>query len=112
MKKKYVEKQLEKLDFVEWDRFTEFTNSDGVKFYRVFGWIEREKDEYKDFVNLEFQGNPESVLFLGTSSKKYSQKIEEILYGDNEDHLSCKRVEDNFQVSNAIQLDEEEVDES
>lgn len=101
----WIKNQLQKLDFVEWDRFTEFKNSNGQRVTRVFGWIEREKDEYMDFVNLEFLEDGREILFLGTSSKKYGEKIAGMLPGER-DHIDCQRVEDRYQdLENAVTMD-------
>jgi len=90
----WMQNQLQKLDFVEWDRFTEFKDENGQRVTRVFGWIDR-PDEHEDFVQLEFLESGREIICLGTSSKRYSQKIAEILPGGDE-HVECQRVEDRF----------------
>lgn len=100
-----MEHILEKLEFVEWDRLLEFKNENGNRITRVFGWIERE-DEYKDFVHLEFLEESNEVLFLGTSSKQYSEKIHTILYGEDDDqHVQCRRVENQLDIENVIEIE-------
>lgn len=47
--KEWIEETLDRLPFVTWDRYVEFET-----LIRVYGWIEREEDEYKDFVLLDF----------------------------------------------------------
>lgn len=87
--RKWIGRVLKKLDFVMWDRYwiqnTVFT---------VFGWIERKKDSYKDFVILDFtlrpNMKPSCIYFLGTSSAEYSEKIADIL---GSQHTVCNRME-------------------
>lgn len=102
----FIEEKLELLDFVEWDRFTQWREEDGPNVVRAFGWIDRE-DHYKDFVHLEFNADVDGyqVYFLGTSSSEYSKEINEILH-DNSEHVDCQRVEDQFEVENAVELEE------
>lgn len=102
----WIGRTLEKLSFVEWDRYIEGKYRSG-KYTQVFGWIERDKDEYKDFVFLQFNHWNREVLFLGTSSAKYSERIHKILYpNDEQGHNDCQRVEDRFDILNAIEIDQ------
>jgi len=102
--KEWIEKTLTDLYMVNWDRYFIF---EGFSL-TAFGWIERE-DNYKDFVILEFtlkdHKNPPCVYFLGTSSKKYSKTIAEIL---GSDHADCKRIENYFDIENCIKLRDSE----
>ena len=101
MKKKieeWIEKTLNKLPFVKWDRFIEDQEANLIEMY---GWIDREKDNYKDFVLLEFNLTKKEVYFIATSNDKYSKKIAEIL---NSSHSDCIRVEERFDVSNSTKL--------
>jgi len=101
----WIRNNLQLLDFVDWDRFVEF-ETDGGRVTRVYGWIERE-DNYKDFVHLEFIEESSEILFLGTSSEKYSEKIDEILFEES-NHVDCERVEKRFsKIKNKIQIQEE-----
>jgi hypothetical protein len=101
----WIHSTLNQLGFVEWDRLGEFRNEDGNRVTRVFGWIDR-PDRHEDFVHLEFAEAGKSVLFLGTSSKMYSQKINEILYGESSSHIECQRVENRFsKLENKIQIE-------
>ncbi|KKN48611.1 hypothetical protein LCGC14_0651100 [marine sediment metagenome] len=95
-----IEKKLMGLPYVNWDRYFDAENN-----ITVFGWINREKDNYKDFVYIEF-GKPDyDVSAWGTSSKEYSEAIHKIVYS-NEDvkHNDCKRVEHKFNIKNCIKL--------
>lgn len=87
--KDWIKNVLMKLDFVKWDRYY-IQNS----VFTVFGWIDRKKDSYKDFVILDFtlrgSSNPSCVYFLGTSSVEHSKKIADIL---GSQHSECNRVE-------------------
>ncbi len=50
-----IEDILGRLDMVEWDRFVEGDDPDAHgKYINVYGWIERDEDEYKDFVLVRF----------------------------------------------------------
>ena len=102
----FIEEKLEFLDFVEWDRCIQWREEDGPNVVRVFGWIERE-DDYKDFVHLEFNADVDGfeVIFLGTSSSEYSEEINDRLH-DGGEYAHCHRVEDQFEVENAVELEE------
>ena len=92
-KKDVIENVLRKLSFVNWDKYFEYEG--GLSF---FGWIDREDDNYKDFVLIDFVGNN---ISYGTSSKEYSKKIADIL---NQDHSNCKRVEHFWDIPNVIKF--------
>ena len=92
--KKKIIKFLEKLNFVEWDRY--FGKGENLSF---FGWIDRDKDNKKDFVLIEF--NNGKIVYYGTSSKEYSKEIADVL---GKEHTDCKRVEDFCNISNMIKL--------
>lgn len=94
----WIEEILSKLSFVKWDRFVEDKKDNLIEMY---GWIDREKDSYKDFVLLEFNLSKKEVYFIATSSDKYSKEIAEIL---NSSHSDCIRVEERFNIINATQL--------
>lgn len=102
IEREWIKKVLMKLDFVKWDRYY-IQNS----VFTVFGWINREKDNYKDFVILDFtlreSKNPSCVYFLGTSSVKYSKKIADIL---GSQHSECKRVEYFCEILNVVKESE------
>jgi len=91
---KTIERTLAKLPFVQWDRFVEKQER-----IIIFGWIQREKDAYKDFVVLTF--NPARMWFAITSSKEYTKKIGEIL---GTGHEECERAETYFKIPNVVKL--------
>lgn len=97
-----VKKDLEKLEFVQWDRYTEAEND-----LNIYGWIKR-GDSYKDFVLLTYQSINDTNqyrLSAYTSSSKYSHKISELLFENTESHVDCKRVENVFgDIKNVIKL--------
>lgn len=97
--KAWVENKLRNLDFVKWDRY--YTWKQGVV---VYGWIEREKDQYKDFISVEFNTRQKVVVRFDTSSEKYTEKIAETL---DINHSECFRVEDKFAIDNKIELNNE-----
>lgn len=101
--KQWIEQTLDKLPFVEWDRFTHWEFDDGNQLCRVYGWIERDKDQYKDFVLIDFWKDDQEFNVI-TSSERYSEQITEILYDEDEEHGDCCRVEDHFDVENAIEI--------
>ena len=98
--KAWIESILEKFKFVQWDRF--FISGEMVV---IYGWIDREKDSYKDFILLELFLETKAS-FYATSSSKYDSQICKILY-NKEDHNGCRRVEDNFHIENSIKLKKE-----
>ncbi|MBD3184913.1 hypothetical protein GF312_21705 [Candidatus Poribacteria bacterium] len=92
------------LPFVNWDRFIDCGSS-----VLVFGWIDRDQDNYKDFITVEIfrRGHVEFT----TSSAKYSQKISDIYVKHGRlfpgTHLPCQRFEDYDQladVNNVIRI--------
>lgn len=103
--KNIVQNYLSALDFVTWDRYI-LTNQGitGLEEYRVYGWIAREEDAYKDFVVLtvtEYTYNMHDVWYI-TSSAHYSEHIGKILGAV--DHNPCIRVEDTFGITNMVEL--------
>ncbi len=86
---------LKKLSFVNWDRYF------GEKELTFFGWINREKDNYKDFVTVVFN-NKGLVVSYATSSAEYTREIAEIL---NFYHLPCNRIEYFCDLPNIIKED-------
>jgi hypothetical protein len=107
--RKFIRRKLEKADFVEWDRYTEW-NWEGDKVVRVYGWIDRE-DSHEDFVLLEFVRNDGDAKVLSTSSSDYSEEllhiIEDVDYEEmGEEHVECNRVEDLYpDIENKIELE-------
>lgn len=93
---KVVTEVCNELPFVNWDRFIDCGST-----VLVFGWIDREKDSYKDFVSVEVfrQGYVEFV----TSSAKYSQIISDIYVSRRRllpgMHVPCQRVEDSEELA-------------
>ena len=85
------------LPFVNWDRFIDCSST-----VVVFGWIDREKDNYKDFVSVEVSRR--GYVDFTTSSAKYSEIISEIYIKHGRlpasGHLPCQRIEDNEQLAN------------
>jgi len=105
-KREWIGGLLERLQFVEWDRFT-VGEMDGYQYVDVYGWIERD-DDYKDFVWTRFWPNTETVEYT-TSSDEYSEKIQIEWFGKDslDNHNSCRRVEHGFEISNAVELTEQ-----
>jgi hypothetical protein len=77
-------KQLDKLPYVKWDRYFYVEAQEEV--ITVFGWIDREKDAYKDFVVIQLEPSMYGVYFLATSSSKYTADIAEKLESE---HSTC-----------------------
>ena len=99
--KKEIKQILEKLDFVNWDRFIDVGNE--INFY---GWIER-KDTYRDFVVIAYAKDEKRFWYFITSSAKRHDEIAEVL-GMIKDSKKCKRVEDNFDIKNCIKINNEQ----
>jgi hypothetical protein len=99
---------LEDLDMVTWDRFTVGDNSQAGRFYIVYGWIERESDDYKDFALVRFFPETEkNLVSYTTSSDKWTNEINRRIFGEDSEHNDCKRVEDHADIRNVIQLHEQ-----
>lgn len=98
----WIESMLSQPGFVRWDRFTEGV-VDGDLRIDVYGWINRPKDDYMDFVLLTLWPESEDFAFT-TSSARYSDALYQLWTGDDpdSDHNHCKRVQEAFDVSNAI----------
>ena len=93
---KLVTDVCNELPFVRWDRFIDCHSS-----VVVFGWIDREKDSYKDFVSVEVL--PRGYVQFTTSSAKYSETISDIYVSHGRlpsgAHEPCQRVEDDPQLT-------------
>jgi len=101
-----IEDVLSRLDMVEWDRFVDGIDPNTVgRHINVYGWIER-TDEYKDFVLVRFMPDYDPTLIeFTTSSDQYTEEIHRLIYGEKpEQHNSCKRIENEFDVSNVIEI--------
>lgn len=99
--KGWIEARLKELEFVEWDRYYPLG-----EWIAIYGWIDRKKDSYKDFVLVLMDHSEKEVKEFHTSSANYSEKIDSILFGSNEnsEHNECRRVEDKFKIENMIEL--------
>ena len=87
--KLWIQEQLDNLPYVSWDRYVKIPIDEaGNMVYRFFGWIEREKDSYKDFVVIELVPKHQWVYFMATSSSKYSNDIANKL---SNVHIPCKK---------------------
>lgn len=84
------------LPFVNWDRFV-----DCGRIVAIFGWIDREKDNYKDFVCVEV--SQRGYVQFTTSSAKYSETISDIYVKHGRlspgTHEPCQRIEDDEQLA-------------
>jgi len=98
----FVEGCMEDLFFVQWDRFIVFFE-DSIRKLKVYGWIDREKDSYKDFVLLEILLDTLAVNYA-TSSDAYTKEISNVLFGDAKAHENCKRIESMFKARNCVRL--------
>ena len=106
-----IEDVMTDLPFVDWDRATEWIY-EGRKCMRIYGWIERAKDEYKDFVLIGIYEMEDvekaDIEFIGTSSERYSEEIFKRLFpdADLDEHNECLRLENRFDVENVIEVDD------
>lgn len=96
-----AQKIMDQLPFVRWDRFC-FVGKSFKAGFTCYGWIDRAKDAYKDFVEIYFL--PDGEVEYMTSSAKHSLVIFRILYGNGRGHRKCKRIEHFFDVHNPIKL--------
>ena len=104
---RWIAKKLRSIRMVEWDRFTTGEWGD-EQYVNVYGWIERDDDDYKDFVNAIFWPANETVYHV-TSSAEHTHEISQQLHGEEGDHNDCHRVEHTFNISNAVELNTEEL---
>lgn len=107
-KREWIADLLEQVPIVEWDRFA-VAERDGYQFVDVYGWIERDQDDYKDFVVARFWPATEFVEYT-TSSEKFTELLQVEWFGEDSlgEHNPCHRVEHTFDVDNAIELGENE----
>jgi len=99
-----LKESMERLDFVEWDRYVTGEWDEHNDYVIAYGWIERESDAYKDYVELITWSKGDNVMFT-TSSSKYTEEIYRLLYGEEpDDHNDCKRIENAVDIDNAIEL--------
>ena len=97
---------LEDVPVVEWDRFV-VEDHNGTQCVKVYGWIDRDEDDYKDFVLASFWPENADVGFT-TSSDQWSEYLHhEWIGGEPGEHNPCRRVEDAFDVSNCVELHED-----
>ncbi|WP_238532839.1 hypothetical protein [Halalkalicoccus jeotgali] len=59
---------------------------------------------HEDFAMVIFWPESETLYNL-TSSARYSKEFTEVLHGESDEHNECRRVEDTFNVENAIMTD-------
>lgn len=103
----WIGEKLSDASVVEWDRFTVGHNDDGDQIVTVYGWIDREVDDYKDFVLARFWPGYENLGYT-TSSDEWSEWLHYVWCdGEPDGHNECRRVEHAFNVENAIELHEE-----
>lgn len=102
--RRWMERKLRAARYVEWDRFVVGDWGD-EQYVSVYGWIDRD-DEYKDFVEVIFWPESEDIYFT-TSSAERTKDLHRDLVGEDDldDHNECHRVEDSFNVSNAVELE-------
>jgi len=100
--KQIMKEDMLALPFVNFDRFVDLDTS-----VFLYGWINREKDSYKDFVIIKYDNVKDLdniETFFSTSSDKYSEVIHKNLGFNEGEHCKCQRVEDNFEIMNCIRL--------
>lgn len=85
-----------------WDRFIQY----GGK-ARVYGWLDR-PDGRADFLLLDFDSHTGELLEWITSAHPHPASVVERL--ENDDSVFCQRVEDCFDVPNAVRLTQPEAD--
>ena len=93
MEKREIKEILDRFDFVKWDRVIPWSVGGGID---VYGWIERQKDCYKDFVILSIVqlDNGWFIHECFTSSAKYSKKINELSGFSIEEHIKCIKIDE------------------
>ena len=75
-----------------------------------YGWIDRNKDSYKDFVTLHLVLDYKRVEFALSSSAEFNTEIADLcreLSGlGGASYKQCVRIEDLFEIPNMIRLNE------
>jgi len=79
-----------------WDRFVESN-----EFIFIYGWIERPKDDYKDFILLQINKATQKFHVI-TSSEERHKEIFDIV--DMGTPPNCQRVEFKWDIKNATDL--------
>lgn len=98
--KKAIEDTLSHFVFVKWDRYV-FDKTNNI--YYIYGWIDRKKDKYKDFIQVSYEVKGQYWDFLTSSVEKHDTIIK--MFGIKEKNtINCIRVEDSFDVVNSIKL--------
>lgn len=96
--KPFIAHFLEKFHFVKWDRYI-----DGGRYMHFYGWIDREKDAYKDFLLLTLWRDDMAWEFT-TSSAAYDDEIKLIFNMSEGAGNKCQRVEHLLDIPNAIRI--------
>lgn len=98
----FIAETLNQFPEVKWDRYVEL--DDG---YIYYGWIDRDKDSYKDFITMTFTiGDNYIDSFFVTSSAKHSKEFSKRIGAET--HTDCKRVDANLPaVINVTRLSDE-----
>jgi len=98
-----LEESMERLDFVQWDRYAAGEWDEHADYVIAYGWIDRD-DGYKDYVELLTWSEGDNVMFT-TSSAEYTEEIYRRLYGEEpDDHSDCKRIENAVDIDNVVEL--------
>ena len=98
-----LKEPMQRLGFVEWDRYVTGEWDEHNDYVIAYGWIDR-SDEYKDYVELITWSNGDNVMFT-TSSSEYTEKIHRRLYAEEPDkHNDCKRIENTLDIDNVVEL--------
>jgi len=84
---------------VRWDRFIEYDGKLGV-----YGWLAR-SDGRADFLLLDFDAATGNLLEWITSAHPHPASVVDRLEG--EESVECQRVEDTFDIPNAVHLQPE-----
>ncbi len=84
---------------VQWDRFIEYDGKLGI-----YGWLAR-SDGRADFLLLDFDAATGKLLEWITSAHPHPASVVERLEG--EESVECQRVEDIFEIPNAVRLQPE-----
>ncbi|VVB57455.1 Uncharacterised protein [uncultured archaeon] len=100
----WCERTLAGFDFVKWDRFIRTIGPGPTHAVICYGWIDREQDAYKDMVVIALVLETMKVVYMASSSDKYSKRICQLCGIDPALHKNCVRIEDRFGIPNAIHL--------
>ncbi len=98
---------LASFHFIAWDRFIWTRLASGPVMLTCYGWMDREKDSYKDFAVIDLIPSERRINFVTSSSAKWSPEIGRLSGFPPDMTKRCIRLQTLFDIPNLIRLKEE-----